>query len=239
MTSQRLDALTVNALYPDYFIQVGQVAHELAKCIQHSDGKKYASLAPLRSYYGRLDSWWNEWARAIEKDPHQQRRDHEYLDQNVRIVQAWLDTPVDEPLKLEVWGRWKPSAERTLALWASSVGTWVSIDSMRKDRIGPYSRYRSVAVFCNGAPTFMEAAVEETTRWRTYLGVPIWFDTLDGSIPVGVITLASMKSHPATSVKLDARRLGFVIDMMKDIGSNILNPSGRSAPRPLPVDSTA
>ncbi len=133
--------------------------------------------------------------------------------------------PAEEMLKLEVWIRWKPEAARELRLWASSVGTWHDVAAMRRSEISPRSRYRSVHIFCHGAPIFLDDA-EVDSRWQTYLGLPVWLDGRRGVIPAGVITLASAEPLDTSSVNEgNLSRLDQAMEEMRTVATRVISPT--------------
>jgi hypothetical protein len=92
---------------------------------------------------------------------------------------------------------------------------------MRRDTISPQSTYRSVQVFCNGAPTFLHADPVARDRWRSYLATPVWFEDYRGEIPVCVISLASMWERGSVG-EHNLSHLDTVLSRMRQIGRSII-----------------
>jgi len=75
-------------------------------------------------------------------------------------------------------------------------------------------------------------------RWKAYLGVPVWLDRPEGQLPVGVVSLASMRGpvatndHPAGHVSHEALDvLAGAMPLMIDTALEILTPGGDTEPR--------
>lgn len=228
LTEQRLETLDVESIFPDFFGQVGQFVHEVTKCIEFGDVDDLRAFTSKRRYGSRLTQWWGDWIAMTQGAAGSQANHHSLLRDVCAEVAEILNTSPSEPLKLEAWVRWQPSENRReLALWASSVGTWPDIQSMRRDTISPDSPYRSVQAFCNGSPTFMSARPGESTRWKTYLAVPVWLARDNGWLQVGVLSLASMREEASASLNRTARGLGAVIKLMNPLGRAIFDPQRR------------
>lgn len=228
LTEQRLATLDVEPIFPDFFGQVGQLVHEAAKCIEWGDVNDLLAFTSTRRYGSRLVAWWRDWIDCTRADSAAQAADHQRLRDICAKAADLLGTPSSEPLKLEAWVRWQPgSGSRELALWASSVGTWPDVQSMRKDVIRPDSPYRSVKAFCLGAPTIMNGRPDDATRWKTYLAVPVWLAREEGWLQVGVLSLASMRKEGTASLNRTAPGLGAVIKLMAPLGRVIFDPQRR------------
>lgn len=230
--SSRLEQIEVNAIYTDFYTQVGQLVHEVAMCMSYGDGSSMLNDFCPRRYGSRLVAWWFAWQPLNCGTPSKQVEHHSLLVRQLEHIKEVLRAPTEENLKLEIWIRWHPEAERFLGLWASSVGTWRDTRAMRTDEIGVMSRYHSVRAFCNGYPTFFDTSTsgDADSRWKTYLGVPIWLDRPEGNIPVAIVTLASMADPLKSSVtERNLERLDSVLDNMRKVGSEIVEvPSPKS-----------
>ncbi|MBA3618002.1 MAG: SIR2 family protein [Acidothermales bacterium] len=222
--SERLTYLNVTPIYPDFYIQSGQFLHEVQRCLKFGDGNSMTEMVSPRRYGSRLVDWWRTWFEDNCRTSGPQAQHHELLNRACGVIREAIGAPLEESLKLEVWVRWRPDSERTLALWASSVGTWPDLHSMRSDQINPDSDYKSVQVFCAGAPLFLDEEKSAQTRWRSYLGVPIWLDRAEGQVPVGVVSLASLKKSASGSVGLhNLAALDMAIDRMRKVGRVIVD----------------
>lgn len=238
LNDRRLEALNVKAIRPHLFGQVGQLFAELTEVIRVGDPDALKRRNCERRYDRRLEAWATSWISACRDNEGVQKRHHNWLGESLDSVRKLLGAPAEEALKLEVWVRWKPNdANRKLAKWASSVGSWTAFDAMRMDDIDASSRYRSVVVFCAGAPKILHEpqtsdALSNRDRWLSYFGIPIWTDADShyGQIPVGIVTLASMWSgrgphdrHPAGSIaERNLEKLAKVIGPMRLVGKAIL-----------------
>jgi hypothetical protein len=217
----RLQELGVEAHYPEFYFQVGQLFHEVQKCIEHGDQKSMLAASSPRRYGSRLESWWDVWFKKNCGTDSSQASHHHLLMTELDNIRSALHAPIDENLKLEAWVRWHPESGRELALWASSVGTWPDIWSIRRDTISTQSTYKSVKVFCNGAPMFLHTDPTSPDRWRTYLATPVWSEDSRGEIPVGVISLASMSEEGSVG-EHNLEFLDTVLTRMRLIGREIV-----------------
>jgi hypothetical protein len=222
LVQKRLHLFDVNPIYPHFFFQVGQFIDEVRTCLRHAqENVKYTDYVCPYRYGARLESWWDRWLGVTQASPDAQREHHDLLRETIPVIAELVAAPPSEMLKVEVWLRWRPESERLLCLWASSVGNWPEVRSMRQDNIGVDSQYRSVRIFCAGAPMFLPADIAsgEESRWKTYFGLPIWLEA-DGAVaPVGVVTLASMLDETRSSVTpRNLRRIKYAIPVMEKVG---------------------
>jgi len=245
---RRLEALRVEAIHPDYYIQVAQLISELDRAIRAKDADRMTLPRYERRYSERLESWWRDWEAQALAGPDEQRRAHELLKHLVAEVKDVVGIPVSEVIKAELWVRWEPHASRKLALWASSTGTWDSIDAIHKTEIGLQGRYRAVDIFCGGAPKFFHAddasfPADQRSRWRSYFGRPIWLRGPEGLLPVGTIALASMSdpvpadpSRDAGSITEDnLANLQKAIGLLGTAGVELLKPNREQGTGVTPV----
>ena len=216
-------ALGVEALYTDFYGQSGQLFHEVERTRRHGDADGMLDLIHTRRYGARLVDWWSEWSVASLSSPECQKADHELLARELASIREGVGAPLSESLKLEAWVRWHPEAMRELALWASSVGSWVDPWAMRRDSISVESPFRAVQAFCVGAPVFLEGA--EGARWRSYLATPVWADSDVGDLPLGVVTIASLLDPDQGSISpRRLERLDYALVRMRAVGRQILDP---------------
>lgn len=191
----RLRHLGVRYIAPDYFFQSRQLLEEWRAAVQHN-GTRYSSVKSSFRYGARLINWWNNW---VDSPPHdlQERQSLDYLllrDVMLAYIKQILgEAATAESLRLEVWLRWQPN-ERELRLWASSVGDWPDIETMRRDKIGPASKYTTTQAFVNGAVTYGSS---DSSRWESFLAIPLrQMDEASGlSLQVGAVGLSSMSSQ--------------------------------------------
>jgi hypothetical protein len=255
INDQRLKALKVKSVRPDFYGQIGQIFAEAAHCIRLAVSAEIRSETCAARYDHRLEEWWRTWreeALLIHYPDHggaeepvadwaaypdsSQYRHHVKLVHAVERVRSLLDASPAENLKLEVWSRWEPNKDRQLCLWASSVGPFLDTQIMRRDDIKVGSKYKSVQVFCAGAPMFLHEGDDEEgdTRWKSYFALPIWLEADDRSqLPVGVVSLASMRhgnpanrsQKPGSVSEANLKYIFAAISVMQTVGAEILSPS--------------
>lgn len=232
----RFAHLGVKAIRPDFFLQVPQILEEarfdLLVRSSHYVDVPYAHPQALHRYGIRLLDWWNDWLYQPSELAHRQKSHHKYLRRSLRKISQMIDSPGDEVLKLEIWIRWHPENSRVLALWASSVGTWEDVESMRMGTISSNSPYAAMRAFVAGAPQY-HVSNEPDDRWRSFLARPIWFtpqeliDTPDQSAQDGATT-ASTGDDPLTAISGGAVPVGAIcIASMRQQDQSSLNPQDR------------
>jgi hypothetical protein len=221
--TRRLDDVGVVPIYCDFYSQAGQLVHEVHKCMERGDADTMRNPYAQNRYRSRVEDWWRRWYSANCGGGTSQTEHHDLLLRRLSDIKRVLNSTIDENLKLDMWIRWHPESQRQLTLWASSLGTWVDQNAMRSVDIPGNTGHVAVGAFCNGAPTFAEDRSAVDARWRTYLGVPIWLDMpATGDIPVGVMTLASMRDSSSSSVsEQNLEKLTTVLDEMRATGAEI------------------
>lgn len=239
--ASRLEHLGLELITPDFFIQVPQLLEEVrhSLALQESDSREpYSSPTAIHRYGRRLVDWWYQWLFNGLPLPHRQVSAHKYLERKLNTVRRVLSAPETEPLKIEIWIRWSPENTRQLALWASSVGAWSDPETMRKGKIRPDTPYVAVKAFMNGSPTFMSAT---EGRWKSYLAAPIWYlhtysdddesfteteeFTPAGSIPIGVILMASMWDQAESAISpRRRRRTAQALNVLDHVAQNLVKP---------------
>ncbi|MFG2127620.1 SIR2 family protein [Streptomyces sp. NPDC048751] len=232
---ERLAQFNVTPIFTDFYIQIGQFLQEVRTAVQERRGGcRYDHPLSKATYGARLVSWWDGWWKwAFEFPADNQRKHHEYLmrmlDEQVRPK---LKAPPGEHLKIEVWLRWNPKAERKLCLWASSTGTWPDASSMQKLNIsskdesgGREPTNSAMLAFTNGRPILGETPPGAPTRWRSYLSAPIWYMHENGPVAVGVITLASDLeadgAEMSSIAKRNRARIAEVIPKLDNLGRQL------------------
>ena len=239
LNTDRLAAMGLENTMPTHFGQTGQLLAEVSATMIAQDAEEITIESHPRRYERRLEAWWKKWSDACRQNLDVQVQHHDWLRRINDAIRTVADVGVEEETKLEVWARWDPSRGRELGLWASSVGTWTAFDAMRRDSITKDSDYRSVAVFCAGTPKIMHVDSTSRDRWKSYFGVPIWDVRSDPSLPVGVVTIASMWSgefaHDGhTRGVIGAHnlvKLSKAMTLMRDAGLAILTKSDTNASR--------
>jgi hypothetical protein len=231
LTRERLKHFGVEAIYPDWYGQVAQLIEEVITC-KAGTPTEYESYNSGKRYGSRLLSWWGRWNELNRPTPKErQEQSHVFLYGSLKRIAEMLQAPTSEPLKLEFWIRWAPNDKRVLRLWASSVGTWSSIESMREGDLKSDSPYVSIQTFCSGrtqhwcadAPDAHESAVDG--RWRSYLSTPIWYPDPNGAVPVAVITLASTRWGIESSLGAANRtKLSTALGVMRKAGEALADP---------------
>lgn len=229
----RLEHLGVKLVQPDFFIQVPQFVHELQFGLSMDSSDRYAGTNSDDRYGGRLTLWWDRWFSQSPSIERRQRDAHLYLRRMLTQVRevlgadSYQDQGEPEPLRIEVWLRWKPGEERDLALWASSVGTWPDVETMRFDAIDSGSRYMAVRAFANGSPSYMEYS-GGSNRWRSYLAKPIWFADefyAGAEVPVGVISVSSLLPQTKSCLSPTNRQAAVrTLQLLDTIGSRLVEP---------------
>ncbi len=133
----RLQHFGVEPIFTDFFGQVSQLFQEVVICARGGRGS-YESGTSTRRYGKRLTNWWETWI-ARDDIVALQASHHETLAAAlVRLRDNVLKSrATKEPLKIEVWLRAEPYHRRCLRLWASSVGTWPDVASMREGEVEP------------------------------------------------------------------------------------------------------
>lgn len=195
LNTERLEALALEEIAPDYFGQIAQLLYESSDLLgSGSDLSKLELKGDKRRYDTRIGAWWANWEK-VSCNPDSQRFHHRLLASALPHVKADIGAINDEGIKIEVWCRWKPNDERKLALWATSIGTWSDKELSRKGEISLTSNYMAVRVFCSGSPEIYFEPEESDSRWRAYFGFPVWHYGLTGRFIVGVVIIASVWPH--------------------------------------------
>lgn len=222
----RMEQFGVKVLFPDFYSQVPQFLNEVRICSEQcSSTRPYAGpWSPIR-YESRLTSWWKEWWDSrCQKLVESQKMDHDTLRDELSEIEHQLGGE-GEVIKLEIWLRWEPSgSKRQLKLWASSIGTWPHLQSMRLADIEAESNIFSVRSFCLGRPEIY-ATNNESDRWLTYLCVPIRIGSYENDLPVGVISLASMTKMEDSRVNASyGDQIVNITNAIRKIGCKIATP---------------
>ncbi len=110
----------------------------------------------------------------------------------------------------------------------------------RRSRIGRTALHSPVMAFLNGAPTYSDGP-NEHTRWHSFLSKPIRYrdkrleapiDTnipIDAYIPVGVLSLSSMRSESTGSLNpRDKENAGELFRMLEAAGDVLFSPTRKN-----------
>jgi hypothetical protein len=241
----RMSAFDVTLYCPDFYFQTAQFFEELVVALTHSDAKRpYHKDKSEIKYGSRLRAWWEDWKATRIDAPYFRRAVDRYLTYMlgdlIDQVQASLGpgalNPKDELLKIEVWTRWDPSHDnRALALWASTVTSMRSEATLRMADLSLSSEYSAVQCFTSGRPlvgssdNHDDSASSRDTphadRWKVFLSVPIQVDGGAGTIPVGIVTVASNRNKQESFIGMaDAALMETLVDILTLIGRRIMSP---------------
>jgi hypothetical protein len=214
----RMNHFEVEVTFPDFYSQTAELITEIRVAARELHEKR-GYRGTTAEHHQRLIAWWQDWhGRRLRDWAAANAKDHRTLCEELEELQKRFK--LREPLKLEIWIRWKPDQDpRMLKLWASSTGTWPREDTMPVAEISNQSKYVSVETFCHGRPGIHPRPDD---RWRTYLSVPVRFGTAQGrDVPVAVITLASMEKDTQISREYTSTVSKFV-DELVTIGEQIV-----------------
>lgn len=240
LASRRFRHLGVAPIFPHYFFQVPQFIHEVVVADAVSAASYCAPDSTLR-YGQRLSTWWRTWWREANEGPSLskqgalvdlQARHCEYLRTIVKSLRSVLEASKTEVVKLEVWLRWRPDiGSRYLRLWASSVGAWKDMSTMRDGEIDDESQYAAIRIFCDGRPQRV-LAPKSQGRWRVYLGSPIHYvdEALQAEVPVGVIVFATMQELDRSCLNdLSRANWATALEIMQRMSQQVIYPDRLSS----------
>ena len=202
---RRWREMNVQPVIADYFVQSAQFLHEVARLRRL--GRTY------EPYVDRLDDWEEAMystlfqTRNVGRFRRTQDALHAQLSEWLEAVEQYVDrrrlSRRRELLGLHLWVR-RPR-RRGLILGASSDRVWRSPGAVQDIRIKLPTIWVAIEAFCRGRPMVQSIGRELASRWRYVVGIPVFTDSEPwGSLPVGVLTLAS--DQPAATSSL--RRLG-------------------------------
>jgi SIR2-like domain len=236
----------VRFLIPDFHYQIAQFCEEILACVGLApDTASYLHDREQIRYGLRLQAWWDRW-RDTEYY-HTPDKIYLHLSDSLRAIRELLrgygtrephrETP--EQLKIELWIRDVPTANRRLALWGSSVGTLVDRSILRAEDLRNGSGNASMRAFVEGQPQYVPQetlAMElkrlpqlplRRSRWETFLSVPIRADDApDGrlvGVPVGVVTLASMSKIRDSDIPYrSSKQMEELVQILTALGQTLL-----------------
>lgn len=229
----RTNHFGVELLVPDFHYQIAQFCQEVLTAISLSkDTELYMAPDSSARYGKRLGEWWDAWQEQ------ERRLGPEYiydaLNQRLKSIRELLRKNANDPsrelMKVELWVRHDPNNVRRLALWGASTGVLQDRSVLHFEELDLNTSNASVKAFIEGRPQYMarqdlanEGAVPNS-RWRSYLSVPIRIDLADGTIPVGVITLASMREKAVSEIpEGSVREMTRLVNQLTAVGQQLLN----------------
>lgn len=224
LNQERLRALGIQGVFPDYYGQVGQFIYEAADALHADVGAvELAQEDHLQRYDNRVEDWWAYWRTTENVASRSFHRD--ILDAILVPVRNDLKAGGDEGIKIEVWARRDPNSQGKLGIWAATSGA-LEPKFAHSDIIGLASRYVAVQTFCAGSPQLHERI--QGSRWENYYALPVWNYSLRGSFVVGVVVIASMPDtsgrNTASSIALaNIKRVHRAADRVADAAEMILN----------------
>jgi hypothetical protein len=227
--ASRCRHLGLRLVMPDFHIQVGQLLQEMALQLDLSDIGQPPYQAPVSAarYGSRLSDWWWHWSRENGLSRKSQVKASKALEKALdEQIRPELQAMHEEPLKLELWVRWHPESARELALWGSSMGPLWERRALKREPIDDQSPNPAIRAFTTGSPTF--SAGEPGSRWVSVLSAPIHVadPSVDASVPVGVISLLSMRQGEETSVgEGNLTKLADALVQMRELALQLLTPA--------------
>ncbi|MCP2242705.1 SIR2 family protein [Lentzea aerocolonigenes] len=220
--TDRMASFGVRAVFPDFFYQTAQFLAEARISLDRRDPDAVGLPASaVARYRTRLHSWWKAWSEERGgTELERQLTDHQKLCEAMARIRQMLSIPQAETVKLEIWVRWDPRKPSGLRLWASTTNLWQHTEVMRCADIVANSAYTSVQAFCSGQPGIYPS---DSDRWKTYLCVPTRVDSVDGDLPIAVISLASMRDGKTSRIseKNGALLRRVIVEVMKPVAEAI------------------
>jgi SIR2-like domain len=248
----RMKEFGVDLLMPDFFSQVAQFVEEVRIQTLEANRDEW--------YDRRLERWWAEW-KPLGEDWKFQVMFHNHLAEVVEDIRAHFGRARrsaardDESLKLEVWVRVPiGNRRRSLQLWAASSAVVTDVSNPRWASLSIATTFAAVEAYQAGRPLLKTLEGElkgpirdpRDGRWKTFLSVPIAITDESGSLPVGVVTLASSLGRSSSLRSAGTRirenrpkAMRSVIALMRDVGEihlaersgrQLLDDDARSAP---------
>lgn len=194
----RWEALGVVPVFVDHFVDVAQILYEVRRA--RLLGDDYQSL-PERA--GR-------WVGTIRRDLLGVDEDARFVraqDRIGRALRSALAAAVSTAGRVE--GR-EFDEKLAMTMWlidefGEYLTSWVTTDRLHLDRatvdpvpVDEHARWLAVRSFCRGAP-LAESRDVYASRWHFIRGTPLVAETEQyGRIPVGCLTVASMKGRDET-----------------------------------------
>ena len=149
-----------------------------------------------------------EIARLVEADG--QRRPQSYGSVRANLGERYA---------LHVWSRWPPG--RSLAMTLCSDRKWTSLNAINRRQLWQPSAFTAVNAFCDGKPRTREAGLG-VGHWNLNIAVPIAVH--DGTLPVGVVVLASTAPRESSQLMhLDQRQSSQLLAILRDVGRQLMD----------------
>ena len=230
----RTNHFGVELLVPDFHFQIAQFCQEILTAVSLPRGaRRYLAPGSPARYGIRLGLWWNAWQE-------QERRlgpEHIYaaLTQTLASIKELLATdenvndPYGELVKVELWVRHDPDNVRHLALWGGSTGILQDRSVLHFEELNLNTNNASVRAFIEGRPQYLgqndlaKGGSKLNSRWKSYLAVPIRIDLPDGTVPVGVITLATMRDKANSRIPDGSvRGMTSLVNQLTAVGQELL-----------------
>lgn len=231
--------LEVALLLPDFHFQVAQYCEELRIAITNTPGGARGYADPdTRARYGlRLLEWW-EHAQQLETKTGLAKI-HDRLTRCLTEIKEVLpekesaDGP--ESMRVELWIRSNPRKDRHLAFIGKSGELITDTTGMRFAELELGTHNAAVAAFIEGRPQIYTwddlrkgpARPDEdadNSRWKTFLPVPLRASSPLGSVPVGVITLASTRPQEQSRIPDgDAGRMSELVKILRKHGDKLID----------------
>lgn len=223
-------------LVPDFHFQIAQFCQEILTAVSLQKGPNdYLSHTSSARYGNQLSHWWNAWVDQNENLGTEST--YNALTQRLAKIKdiLGLDESSEERLKLELWVRHEPHDYRHLALWAGSTGILRDRNCLHFEDLDVDTSNASVKAFIEGRPQYLqqtdllkgkEPAIPHG-MWTSYFSVPIRIDLPDGTIPVGVITLATTHNKEKSAIKDGSvKELANLVDQLTTVGEELLQVAG-------------
>ena len=227
----------VELLVPDFHFQIAQMCQEILTAVSLPSGVKHYLVASSSARYGiRLGHWWSTWQE--QQDRLGPEHVHDALAGRLAMIRELLAAddnahdPRGELMKVELWARHAPNELRHLALWGGSGGVLRDRSILHFEELDINTRNASVRAFIEGRPQYLsqeELADNQEIppgRWNSFLSVPIRIDLPDGTVPVGVITLASMRDKNSSVIPDGSvRGMTSLVNQLTAVGQELLQVS--------------
>lgn len=225
----------VELLIPDFHYQIAQFCQEIFTAVSlQPTPAEYAEPACPARYGCRLQHWWEEWQQQGKcGDPEMvfgcltERLDrvNELLASDNRVRDSR-----DELLKIELWVRYDPGKEsRRLALWGTSTCVLQNRRVLHFEDLALTASNASLRAFIEGRPQYLgrhdltEMGSVINSRWQSFLSVPIRIELPEGVLPVGVVTLASMRGKDESGIPEDSvKSMNHIIRQLTALGHELL-----------------
>jgi hypothetical protein len=224
----------VELLVPDFKFQIAQLCQEVFTAARMPDGPP-VYIGPTGARYGmRLGEWWRLWKEFPGSAPDllfERLRDAQ--EQIVRLIHhRWNGKRAsEERFKTELWIRDPDEQQRCMSLWASSAGVLYDRSILRTEELAINSTHASVQAFIEGRPQYLDRTElsriagqqPSASRWQAFLSVPVRADLPYGDVPVGVVTLATMKEKDSSGIPAGSvREMETIVGLLATLGHELV-----------------